>query len=196
MLFAAACLWYWIFAVKTGNFWIKLAVSAALLASASGYFTREEIPDLLRMRVIDLPVGLASAAILYAVFFVGNMVLIDLLPSAQAGIKAVYAPKSALPSRAAGALLLCLTALAEEVFWRGFVQRIVVRKTGIALGIALGVLFYAGVHAWSLNVPLILAAVVAGAVWAVQFQLTKSLPSVIVSHAVWSVSIFLLLPVA
>ena len=56
--------------------------------------------------------------------------------------------------------------------------------------------FYTGKsHAWTLNVPLMLAAFVAGGVWSLQFYLHKRLPSVIVSHALWSVTIFLFLPV-
>ena len=181
--------------VAAGNFWVKLALSAAFLASFSIVFSGKVILDLLHPRITDLIVGVISAATLYGIFLVGELVLTAILPSADAGIQSVYAPRTALPSRAVGALLLCLTAVAEEVFWRGFVQRVLVKKTSAPLGIAIGLLFYAGVHAWTLNVPLMLAAFVAGGVWSLQFYLHKRLPSVIISHALWSITIFLFLPV-
>jgi hypothetical protein len=181
--------------VEAGNFWVKLTISATALASASIFFSRTTAREIFRIKLIDLPIGILSAALLYAIFYIGNIVLTAILPSAEAGIQGVYEPRSVLSSREIGMLLLALTAIAEEVFWRGFIQRLFVRKTNAALGMALGVFFYAGVHAWTLNLPLILAAAVAGTVWALQFQLVKRLPSLILSHALWSTTIFLIFPV-
>ena len=194
LLAVAAGLWFWIFAVEAGNFWIKLTISACILASSAFALTGRDTSKLLKMRLSDIPIGLLSAVVLYGVFFVGNIVLTALFPSAEAGINGVYEPKSTLPSLWVGALLLCLTAVAEEVFWRGFVQRLFVEKTSSPIGILIGVAFYSGVHAWTLNGPLIVAAGVAGALWAIQYHLLRRLPSVILSHAVWSTCVFLFFP--
>ena len=105
------------------DFWTKLTISAVFLASCSIVFSGRAILDLLRPNINDLIIGIASAAALYGIFLVGKLVLTAILPTAEAGIQSVYAPRTDLPSRAIGVLHLCLTAIAEEVFWRGFVQR-------------------------------------------------------------------------
>jgi uncharacterized protein len=194
LLGVAAGLWFWIFSIKEGNFWIKLTISASILASSAFILTRSETRALLKIRLVDVPIGLLSAAVLYGVFYLGNIVLTAVFPSAEAGINGVYEPRTALPSLEVGALLLCLTAVAEEVFWRGFVQRLFVDKMNAPIGIAVGVVFYSGVHAWTLNGPLIVAAGVAGAIWALQFHFARRLPSVILSHAIWSTCVFLFFP--
>ena len=196
LLAIAAGLWFWIFAVEQGNFWIKLTLSASVLASSSALLSGKHTRTLFGLRLTDLPIGVLSATLLYGIFYAGNIILTALFPAAEAGIKGVYAEKSALPSLEAGIVLLSLTAIAEEVFWRGFVQRLLVKTINVPIGIVIGVIFYSGVHAWTLNGPLILAAGVAGAFWALQFHLVRRLPSVILSHAIWSTSIFFFFPVA
>ena len=54
---------------------------------------------------------------------------------------------------------------------------------------------YAGVHVFSGNVMLTLAALVAGAFWGGLYLWRKDLASLIVSHSVWSAVIFAILPI-
>ena len=63
-------------------------------------------------------------------------------------------------------------------------------------GFIITTLIYTGVHIWTLNIPLLLAALTAGAVWGLIFLFEENLLPVIISHALWTVSIFVLFPMA
>lgn len=192
----AAGLWYVIFALSWGNFWGKLTVSASILAVTAAAVSREDLADIMRMHYRDIAIGLLSAAALYLVFGAGRFILVWMFPAAEHGIENVYGLKAQLWGKAVGVGLLCLTGVAEEVFWRGYVQRTLTTYLKPAPGLVLTVVLYAGVHVWTLNGPLILAAAVAGLFWGVHFMIVKTLPSVIISHAVWSCTVFLFLPLA
>ena len=196
LLSAATGLWFVVFSLEAGNFWLKLALAAAFLAGCSFAADFRGLSALLRFRPVDIASGVISAAALYGIFFLGNMVLPLILPGAERGIGDVYALKRGLPSILAGVALLVLTAFAEEAFWRGFVQRLLSGRLGPIAGISAAVAFYAGVHLWTMNAPLVIAAAVAGAWWAVHFRIAGRLWPVVISHGVWSVSVFLLFPVA
>ena len=97
-------------------------------------------------------------------------------------------------------LLIFLIGPAEEFFWRGYVQHTLERISGgrqpkdRALLITAAV--YALVHIWSLNFMLVMAALVAGLVWGLVYRsCPKALPALIVSHALWDVLVFILLPI-
>ncbi|MBD3309268.1 CPBP family intramembrane metalloprotease, partial [candidate division KSB3 bacterium] len=91
-------------------------------------------------------------------------------------------------------LLLVVTSPAEEIFWRGVVQRSLMRKLPPFQGFFLAALCYAGVHLCTLNLPLVLAAFMAGVFWGGLYIAQKSLVPVIISHALWSVTVFLIFP--
>ena len=55
---------------------------------------------------------------------------------------------------------------------------------------------YALVHIWALNFMLVVSAAVVGGVWGLLYRLwPKSLWTLIVSHAVWDVVVFLIFPI-
>lgn len=87
---------------------------------------------------------------------------------------------------------LPLLAVAEEVYWRGFLQRVLVRQIGPVSGLFLGAGFYALAALW-LGLPMALAAYIVGLVWGWIFLIERSLIPVMISHALWSVLVFLAL---
>jgi hypothetical protein len=54
---------------------------------------------------------------------------------------------------------------------------------------------YAGVHIFSRNLVLILAALVAGAFWGALYLWRRDLTLLIVSHSLWSAVIFAVAPI-
>ena len=62
-------------------------------------------------------------------------------------------------------------------------------------GFVVATLIYGGVHVFSGNVMLMLAALVAGAFWGALYVWKKDLLALIVSHSVWSAFIFAILPI-
>ena len=68
-----------------------------------------------------------------------------------------------------GLLLLLVTSPAEEIFWRGFIQRTTVEKLGPVWGLIITTILYGAVHIWTFNITLIIAALVAGLFWGLMY---------------------------
>ncbi len=195
-LFAALALWYVIFGLEAGNFWLKISFSSVLLASVSLWIMGRKASALFKYRKRHLLMGPGSALLLYGIFWAGKLVLTALFPAARTAIGSVYTAGKETPAWLIALLLLVVTGPAEEIFWRGFIQRVFMQKMSPLLGFSTTVLCYTIVHIWTLNVPLILAAFTAGFCWGLIYLLEKSLTPVIISHALWSVSAFVLFPFA
>lgn len=190
----AFALWYGSFVFEAGNFWLKISLSASLLAGIALLISWRAFVSHLRPRLRHVLIGILAAVCLYGIFWLGNLFLTTLFVSAKSSIDSVYASQGAIPSWGIAMLLLCVTSPAEEIFWRGFVQRVLMQQLSPVWGFAAASLCYAGVHICTLNIPLILAALTAGIFWGLLYVWQKSLIPVIISHALWSVTVFLLLP--
>jgi membrane protease YdiL (CAAX protease family) len=92
-------------------------------------------------------------------------------------------------------LLFFITSPGEEIFWRGFLQDRLMKKWGTLSGYLITTTIYAGVHIFSLNLVLILAALVAGAFWGFLYLWKRDLLIQITSHSFWSAVIFAVAPI-
>ena len=92
-------------------------------------------------------------------------------------------------------LLLLIIGPAEEIFWRGFVQRRLMLRFGSNIGFIAATVCYALVHIWSFNFMLVMAALVVGLCWGLTYRFfPRLLPALIVSHAVWDACAFVIFP--
>jgi uncharacterized protein len=185
LIVLAFALWYFAFQTEVWNFWVRLSLAAALLATIALILTPDRW-ELFRARPRDIAIGVASALLLYGIFWVGKQLALAILPFAADQIQSVYAKRGQLDLLSIGLLLFFLLGPSEEIFWRGFVQ--------CRLGLPATTALYALVHIWTLNLILIIAAGVAGLLWGWLYQREQNLITVIVSHALWDVSIFVLFP--
>jgi membrane protease YdiL (CAAX protease family) len=190
----AFALWYGTFVLSEGNFWLKISLSAAILGAISLWAMGAVRGQLLMVQRRHLGLGVASAVFLYAIFWLGKFVLTALYPAAPTEIASVYARREAMPPWLIAPLLILVTGPAEEIYWRGLLQRVLVQRIGPMTGLLLATACYALVHIWTLNTALVLAAFTAGLVWGWVYLVERSLVPVIISHALWSVTIFVLLP--
>lgn len=189
----AAGLWFITFAMGWASFWIKISLSAALLAGLA--FTLD--PRLRReFRVSGRAValGLASAALLYFIFWAGRAISLAVFDFAGRQIGGIYHKGAGMPTEVIAALLFFVTGPSEEFYWRGYLQRGLMDRFGRWSGWAAATTIYAGVHIWSFNFMLVGAAAVAGAFWGALYARTGNLPAVIISHAIWSTVIFTVAP--
>ncbi len=191
---AAFALWYFAFQTEVWNFWVRLAIAASILAS-SGLFLTPDRTQLFRVRGRDIVIGMASALALYAIFWVGHQLAPRLLPFAADQISSVYAKREQLDLVWIGFLLFFLIGPSEEIFWRGFVQRRLSERLGEPAALLMTTAVYALVHIWTLNLILITAAAVVGLFWGWLYARERSLVSVMLSHALWDVLIFVIFPV-
>ena len=191
---AAFVLWFFIFAVPAGNFWLKLTCSASLLAAIGLISSRNELKALFTFKIRHLWVGALSALILYGIFWVGKLAANLLFSFAPGQIESVYASKTQLDAVWIGLLLLFLMGPAEEIYWHGFVQHRLTGRYGAKAGVRATAAVYTLVHAASLNFMLVAAAGVCGLYWGLLFQREKNLIPLIISHALWDFLIFVLFP--
>ena len=187
-------LWFLTFAVPVGNFWIKLCLSASILAVTGVMLRRSEQDSLFCFRRRHLWLGPVSALVLYGIFWLGNEVSSILFPFASKEISSIYLNKAQLPPAVIGLLLVFVMGPAEEIYWHGFIQRTFSHRLGAAAGVLLTTTIYAVVHVVALNFMLFVAAGVCGLFWGVLYQREQSLVPVIISHSVWDLMIFVLFP--
>lgn len=190
----AIIFWYLTFGAKIMNFWLSMAIAATVLAGLSILFNGLPFSGKdLDTRAIM--VGTLSAVILYLLFWLGNTVAQWLFPFAESQVTSIYDIRTESQAIVIALVLLFITSPAEEIFWRGFIQKWAMERFGNLYGWLLGSCIYAGVHIASGNFMLVMAALVAGLFWGFLYWQEKNLVSCIISHCIWTVGIFLLVPV-
>jgi membrane protease YdiL (CAAX protease family) len=193
-VFLSVCFWGWIFGTSGGNFWWKMTAAGIILSGISLWLNRND-----RRRDYDFSLrqagfGLLNAAALYLIFLAGGELLRLVFPGSGENIGAVYAARTQLPDWQIGVLLAVIIAPAEEIFWRGLIQKRLAALTSPTFGLGLGAVTYALVHLWAGNPVLLVAAFVCGVVWGGLYQHSGSLAGPIISHIVWDITIFLVWP--
>jgi uncharacterized protein len=180
------------------DFWWWMSANLAILigwaASISPGFRSSVSKDLRDGLPKKIALGLASAAALYGVFFVGNLLSRKLFPFAAQNIAAVYHFKSGVAPARVWLLMTLVIGPGEEIFWRGYLQRALAGRIGKWPGYLLSTMLYAGVHAGSGNVMLVLAALVCGLAWGWLYLRFGSILLNAVSHTAWDVAVFLVVP--
>jgi uncharacterized protein len=147
-----------------------------------------------RVRPKDVALGLAAAVGLYGVFKVGDRLARALLPRGGDQIEEIYALRGLRPTVEIAARLALVIGPAEELFWRGLVQRTTADLHGKWQAAGLTSAAYAGAHAITGNVTLTGAAGVAGAYWSALSAAGFPMAALILSHILWDIWIFLVAP--
>lgn len=204
----AAFGWFFLFSPWTAglvNFWAGMAVAAGTLTITSLLAGKLERPDdgtpdwsfqeAFAFKPAYIWIGLAAAAALYGVFFIGDMISAMLFDFAKPQVAGIYGTKSQAEGWVIGGLLLLWIGPAEEIFWRGYVQRKLSAKLGGWQGLIVATLIYALIHIWSFNFMLIMAALICGLFWALMYKHFRSVWPGIISHAVWDAVIFVIFPI-
>lgn len=181
------------FFVQIANFWVSMLLTSVVL----GFITlawgdvniRKE-----QLSLINILISIAGALVLYLIFFLGKVVLTLLFPEVNNFISSLYQLTGSLSPIIGGLLIFFIIAPVEELFWRGFVQRNMQAFLGRERGLALAVILYALAYICSLNPLLIVAALFGGLFWGVLYYWRCNLFLVMLSHAIWSVLIFAVLP--
>jgi membrane protease YdiL (CAAX protease family) len=180
------------------DFWWWMSLNVALLVALGTALDRGYLPalrdDLRTRRARKIALGVLSAAALYAVFWAGNEISRRLLPFAGPGIESVYGLKSGAPRMQIVLLLALWIGPGEELVWRAWLQRRAVEGLGARRGLLAAAALYALVHAASGNPMLVLAAAVCGLFWGVIYLKTRSVLLVAVSHTLWDLAVFILVP--
>jgi membrane protease YdiL (CAAX protease family) len=190
VLLAFGC-WGVTFGWAGGNFWVKIGLSVLAVFSYSLFWQKPRIT----LRFSSFLLGLFSAGVLYFVFYLGHHLAPYILPGAKTQVGGIYFLGEGTSKVLIFLLLFFITGPGEEIFWRGFLQDHLMKKWGDFQGFVVGTLIYAGVHVFSFNLMLILAALVAGAFWGLLYLWKRDLWVQITSHSFWSAVIFAVAPI-
>jgi membrane protease YdiL (CAAX protease family) len=192
-LILASVLWYLLFVIKPFNFWIEMSFSIFILIVAT-LFSKNSIFTFKEITFSHILLGIFSAIVLYAIFYLGNIVSGYLFSFKDTEILSIYNNKSQLNLKLISVLLLFLIGPGEELYWRGFIQTTLARILGENKGYILSAVLYALVHIITGNFMLVLAALVCGLYWGWLYKKEQTLIPVIISHALWDLTIFILFP--
>ena len=191
----AAVLWVFAFRMGGAGFWIKISLSAVLLAGLAFRF-QPNLKESIRFKGRTILLGLLSAVALYLLFWSGQVVSTFLFPFASPQIGEIYGLGRGVEAWQVALILFFVTGPAEEIYWRGFLQRRLSARWGGFRGYLVATALYAGVHLCTMNFMLICAAALAGAFWGLIYWRTGDLGANIVSHSVWTAAAFAVLPLS
>jgi len=176
------------------RFWPRMTATGLVLG---GYALLTSAParrGLVGLRPRHVPLGLASAAVLYLTFKAGDVFARRYVPDGDDQIRDIYALRTLRPRGEIAARLAAIIGPAEELFWRGLVQAALMRLLGRWKGGAAAAVAYGGVHVVTGNFTLFGAAGIAGAHWCLLYSAGTPLGALIVSHVAWDIWIFLVQP--
>ncbi len=200
-ILVAATLWFLMFSPWTAhwfNFWWAMSASAIILTSVATFNMKGLSgiwPQKRTQALSNLGFALLIAVSLWIVFYIGDKLSQWLFDFARPQVNLIYDMKSSLSPHVIALLLLFIIGPAEEIFWRGYIQRTLCRYMKPTTAFLTATAFYTLVHLPSLNFMLIMAALTCGLAWGGLYRLfPKHLPAIILSHALWDAAAFVWFP--
>ena len=194
----ATILWAIMFSPWTAphiNFWIMMTCSGATLT----LFTCWARPGWWRdinMGISDILLGVALAAALWGVFWMGEFLSTLLFDFARPQVDMIYGMKDGENLYLLTVLMLLIIGPAEEIFWRGYIQRNLSQKWNPDIAFVLTTLAYSIVHIPKFNFMLLMAAAVAGFIWGLAYRFfPEKFGAIILSHALWDCAVFIWVPI-
>ena len=194
----AAVLWTIMFSPWTAphvNFWIMMTCSGAVLTLYSTWAAPGWWKDV-RLGLSDILIGIGLAAALWGVFWVGDFLSSMMFDFARPQVDSIYGMKEGENPIILSLLLLFIIGPAEEIFWRGYIQKSFSKRWTPTTGFIVTTLIYSLVHISKMNFMLIMAAAVAGLIWGLAYRFfPERLGAIIISHALWDCAVFIWFPI-
>lgn len=194
----AAVLWTVMFSPWTAphvNFWVMMTCSGITLTlystwAAPGWWKG------IKLDLDNILLGAGLAAVLWGVFWVGDRLSSLMFDFARPQVDMIYSMKDGSNPWVLTALMLLIIGPAEEIFWRGYLQKSFSKRWNPNIGFVVTTLMYSLVHISKFNFMLIMAAAVAGFVWGLAYRFyPEKLGAIILSHALWDCAVFIWFPI-
>lgn len=177
------------------NFWWMMTGSALILSGISSLLNRGWWRGL-SFSLSNIALGVVIAVALWVLFWIGDKCASFLFDFARPQVDTIYGMKDGESQWLLTALMLFLIGPAEEIYWRGYVQRKLSEYWNPNVGFLLTTAIYALVHAASCNFMLTMAAMVAGLVWGILYRFfPERFTAILISHALWDVAVFIWFPI-
>ncbi len=194
----AAVLWTVMFSPWTSphvNFWKMMTCSGLMLTvystwAAPGWWKN------VRLGLTDILLGIALAAFLWGVFWLGEYFSTMIFGFARPQVDMIYGMKEGENPLILTALMLLIIGPAEEIFWRGYVQNTLSKRWNPNIGFIVTTLVYSLVHLPKMNFMLIMSAAVAGFLWGLAYRFfPERFGAILLSHALWDCAVFIWFPI-
>ena len=194
----AAVLWTIMFSPWTAphvNFWVMMTFSGATLTIYSTWTAPGWWKDI-RFDLTNIFLGLLIAAALWGVFWLGEFFSTLIFDFARPQVDMIYGMKEGENPVVLTLLMLLIIGPAEEIFWRGYIQKHLSQKWNPNIGFIVTTLVYSLVHISKMNFMLIMAAAVAGFIWGLLYRLyPEKFGAILISHAIWDCAVFIWFPI-
>ena len=177
-------------------FWLVMFAAVGILAISALILDHKEIAHRFSFKPAYLVIGPAAAVLLYIIFFLGKIISTKILPFADSQIADIYTTRQQANTIVIALLLVLWIGPGEEIFWRFFVQHRLANRFGPLKAYLLASFVYTIVHIFSFNLLLIAASAVCGLFWGFLYHRYKSIYPSLISHALWDILIFVILPVS
>ncbi|MCF8011364.1 MAG: CPBP family intramembrane metalloprotease [Clostridiales bacterium] len=175
------------------NLWYSYSAAAIILALLAIIFGGKPL-SLKEINFKAIIKGIFLAIILYGLFWFGTLGASKLFNFAPVQIDSIYDLLTRQKLWIISCILLFVTGPAEEIFWRGFLQRWLRQHVKKEAALVLSALFYGGIYIFSGNIMLFLGAFAAGLFWGYFYIVEKSIVPLIISHSLWTFMIIVLYP--
>lgn len=194
----AAVLWTVMFSPWTSphvNFWVMMTCSGITLTAYSTWASPGWWKDI-RLDAMNIVLGVVLAALLWGIFWLGEYLSTLMFDFARPQVDMIYGMKEGENPWLLTALMLLIIGPAEEIFWRGYIQKNLSRRWNPDLGFIVTTLVYGLVHLSKFNFMLIMAAFVAGFVWGLAYRFfPEKFGAIVISHALWDCAVFIWFPI-
>ncbi|MCJ8006069.1 lysostaphin resistance A-like protein [Lederbergia wuyishanensis] len=142
-----------------------------------------------------LSIGILSGVALYLLFAAGNW-LISFLPKSFNSQVAKLYTRFSLEWIWHYFVLFLIIIPGEEIFWRGFILKRLMKKMSILKAILASAFLNAIAFCLTGYFILIVAAFVSGLVWGILYAWKRSMPLLIVSHLVFDILLLVFFPLS
>ncbi len=183
-------LWPIVFSRTLTDFWAGLSFATAILLAISVGSNRHLS---LRTGLRWILLGLASGFVLYGGFYIGYQVTKG-IAGFSGGVSSVYGLKTDRSLLVIALLLIFPIGPGEEIYWRGFIQRSLAGTGRREYAWVLQAIPYTLIHLFTLNPPLLITALIGGLGWGYLYKLSGCVTPSILSHVIFDLLIFVILP--
>ncbi|MDE6715439.1 MAG: CPBP family intramembrane metalloprotease [Muribaculaceae bacterium] len=198
LIIVAATLWFLMFSPLTAPyvpFWYAMTFSALVL-SVSSSLAAPGWWRTVKWGNGNLLLGIVIAIALWGIFWLGDYFSQMLFGFARRQVDMIYGMKENFSPWVLSALLLFIIGPAEEIFWRGYVQKQLSARINPNFGWIMTILLYTLVHVSSCNFMLVMASMVCGVVWGTLYRFFPDrFAAIIFSHALWDAAVFVWFPI-
>ncbi|MDE7135971.1 MAG: CPBP family intramembrane metalloprotease [Muribaculaceae bacterium] len=186
---------FWPFGGPPLNFWAMMTFSALTLTTLTTIFMPKWWHSV-KFTPANIAFGLCIAIVLWCAFWIGDKVSQWMFDFSREQVNGIYGMKGSTPPWLLSILLLFIIGPAEEIFWRGYIQKSLSLRYSPNIGFIVTTAIYTLVHIGSLNFMLIMSALVCGIAWGGLYRLFPNrFAAIILSHAVWDAAVFVWFPI-